>query len=193
MTNSKYTVFPKGSQVLAFTCLIGVGVSQIAAPASAGPVTLAKDTGPASARCDGVLSDRSAWLACIGHPVAAKPSTELFYAGYWLARSGSYKEALKFLLLADQKDPRVLTYIGFSLRKSGNIESAFGYYTDALALDPNYNVARAYLGEAHLTQNDVPRAKAELNQIATRCGTNCAEYIDLAGHIQKYENARRHG
>lgn len=157
----------------------------------AGPVTLAKDQGPVSARCND-RTDQAAWLACIGGPDQTASAAERFYAGYWLAKSGAYKKALTYLKTADQSDPRVVTYIGFALRKLGKVEQALPYYAKALALDPNYNVARAYLGEAHLTRGDLGEAKRELSEIARRCGQHCAEHIDLAKHIAVFQKHNRH-
>jgi tetratricopeptide (TPR) repeat protein len=115
---------------------------------------------------------------------------ELFYAGYWLAKSGRYAEALTFLNLSRTRDARVLTYIGFATRKQGDVGKALPLYTEALAKDPNFVVARAYLGEAYLTRNEPARAKAELAEIAARCGTTCPAYVDLAHHIAAYVSAK---
>lgn len=157
-----------------------------ASAASAETAALSKDTGPAGA-CDVHGKDTMAWRTCVGAGKAGMPSSELFYAGYWLAKSGKYEEALGYLALADRTDPRVLTYLGFATRKLGNVEDALPYYGKALALAPGYNVARAYLGEAYLTKGEPERAKAELAEIASRCGTSCAEYAFLADAMARYE------
>ena len=157
-----------------------------AVPLQAGPVTLAKDPGPASA-CDRHGKDSVAWRTCVGLAKAGTPSADLFYAGYWLARTGKYQEALGYLTLADPSDPRVVTYIGFATRKLGDVDAALPYYHRALELNPNYSVARAYLGEAFLQKHEPAKAKAELAEIETRCGKSCAEYLDLAQHITDFE------
>jgi tetratricopeptide (TPR) repeat protein len=122
-----------------------------------------------------------------------KPETdeELYYAGYWLARAGKYDAALGYLRQArNPDDPRFLTYIGFALRKQGKWDEAMGYYQRALALNADFVVARAYLGEAYLEQGDLARAKAELSEILARCGASCVEYGELAAEIERFE-ARR--
>lgn len=167
------------------------GAAHLPSSAVAGPVTLGKDQGPPSARCDHLKDSQTAWLNCVGGPGETASMSERFYAGYWLAKSGAYEAALRYLHAADQNDPRVLTYIGFSLRKLGDVHRALPYYTKALALDPNFNVARAYLGEAHLSQGDLTAAQSELSEIATRCGVNCAEHIDLARHIKNFKSRPR--
>lgn len=161
-------------------------IALLSAAAFAGPVTLSKDQGPASA-CDTHAKNSVAWSACISQAKAGTSTADLYYAGYWLARTGKYQEALGYLSLADQKDPRVVTYIGFATRKLGDVDAALPFYHRALELNPNYNVARAYMGEAFLQKNEPTKAKAELAEIATRCGTGCAEYLDLASHISDFE------
>jgi tetratricopeptide (TPR) repeat protein len=171
-----------------------VGALAIAVPAAsfaAEPAQISKDVGPTSAACDGHAKGSAAWAACVGKATAAMPDRELFYAGYWLAKNGQYREALGYLNLARRKDERVLTYIGFATRKLGDVEGALPIYAEALALNPNYSVARAYLGEAYLTKGEPAKAKAELAEIAARCGTTCAEYADLAGHIARFEMGAR--
>ncbi len=178
------------SRALIFTLGLGVGAA-VTTGAIAGPLTVAKDQGPTHARCDHSVDNQAALLGCIGKPSETASAAELFYAGYWLAKSGAYEKALSYLMAADKTDPRVVTYIGFSLRKLGNVSEALPYYAKALKLNPNYNVARAYLGEAHLSKGDVGAAKRELSEIANRCGVHCAEHVDLAGHIEAYNTAQR--
>lgn len=147
----------------------------------------AKDIGPKSASCDGEVKGTPAWQACVGAARDGLSDAEAFYAGYWLAREGRYAEALSYLRVPKTPDARTLTYIGFATRKLGDVDAALPYYARALSLDPDYAVARAYLGEAHLARADLARARAELAEIARRCGTACPEYDDLAGHVSRYE------
>ena len=100
------------------------------------------------------LSGQPAWRDCVGRAAGAASDAELFYAGYWLAKSGDYAAALEYLRRAQAPDARILTYIGFATRKLGDTDSALGYYARALAKNPDYNVARAYLGEAFLTKGE---------------------------------------
>jgi tetratricopeptide (TPR) repeat protein len=163
-----------------------------AAGTFASPGYAFKDQGP-EGRCDSFNKASIAWTACVGAAKADMPDDELFYAGYWLARTGHYEQALGYLTLARIKTERVLTYIGFATRKLGDVEGALPLYNEALRLNPDYAVARAYLGEAHLTKGDVAEARNQLREIERRCGTACAEYADLAGHIKAFEAARKNG
>jgi tetratricopeptide (TPR) repeat protein len=161
-----------------------------AEPAATAGIGIAKDVGPANSACDAYAKDTEGWRACVGEVRAEMPDKELFYAGYWLAKTGHFQEALAYLTRARNKDERVLTYIGFAKRKLGDVDGALPYYAQALAKNPDYSVARAYLGEAFLTRREPEKAKAELAEIEKRCGRSCAEYADLAQHIAHYEAAR---
>lgn len=118
---------------------------------------------------------------------------EIYFAAYWLARSGQYQAALDVLRLGDQSDPRILNYTGFATRKSGDVDGALPYYARALAIDPGYTLARAYLGEAYLQKGDPEKARAQLDEIERRCGRACAEYVDLALQIDAYAKASVRG
>ncbi|MFZ1103428.1 MAG: tetratricopeptide repeat protein [Hyphomicrobiaceae bacterium] len=107
--------------------------------------------------------------------------------GYWQAKSGEYGTALATLQSApDQGDPRVQTMIGFTLRKLGRVDEAFGYYFKALATRPEATTTRQYLGEAYLQIGDPVRAREQLAEIAKRCGTACEDYTALAEEIGKH-------
>ncbi|MEM8750771.1 MAG: tetratricopeptide repeat protein [Pseudomonadota bacterium] len=111
----------------------------------------------------------------------------LFEAGRNLAYLGRYDEALNVLHLADNKsDPRILNFLGYSTRKLGRIEEGLGYYQAAVKADPDYTLVREYMGEAFLQLGQVDKAREQLNEIANRCGTNCAEYAMLETEINKY-------
>jgi Flp pilus assembly protein TadD len=110
---------------------------------------------------------------------------EIYYSGYWLARTGQYADAIDMLSKATTKDERILTYIGFATRKLGNHDAAMQLYSQALTLNPNYTVARAYMGEAFITKGDIAKAREQLSEIAVRCGTTCAEYGELKAELVK--------
>jgi tetratricopeptide (TPR) repeat protein len=158
--------------------------------AATGAALAEKDQGPTASRCEAFAKASAAWESCVAS-AAAQSDAELFYAGYWLAKTGRYDEALEYLTRIAAPDERVLTYIGFATRKKGDTERAMGFYAGALARNPDFAVARAYLGEAHLARGDEAAAAGELAEIGRRCGTACAEYADLAGHIAAWRAARR--
>ena len=57
------------------------------------------------------------------------------------------------------------------------VDKGLNYYHKALALDPNYLLAREYLGESYF--GDLASARAKLTEIANRCGDRCDEYDKL--------------
>ncbi len=123
---------------------------------------------------------------------AKQGSTEdekLFETGRALAYAGRYGEAIEMLGLISQKnDPRVLNMLGFAHRKSGRIEVGLGYYEEALTLNPDFVLAREYMGEAYLTLGQTDKARAQLSEIEKRCGKGCAEYAALEKQIAQAVN-----
>jgi predicted Zn-dependent protease len=113
---------------------------------------------------------------------------QAYSLGYWQAKTGHYDAALATLRSAAmQDDPRVQTMIGFTLRKLGRVDEAFGYYFKALATRPDATTTRQYLGEAYLQIGDPARAREQLAEIAKRCGTTCEDYVALSEEIAKHE------
>jgi len=110
-----------------------------------------------------------------------------YAAAVGLAQSAKYDDAIKALnALNKPDDPRVLNWIGFSLRKSGKVDAALPYYDKALSKAPDFTPAHEYLGEAYLQMKDVAKAKDQLTQIEKLCGNQtCEEYKDLSDAIAK--------
>ena len=103
-----------------------------------------------------------------------------------LATIGRYDEAIVLLYpVSDRQDKRVLNYLGYSWRKSGHVDLGLKYYSQALAIDPDYVLAREYMGEALIQKGDIAGAKAQLQEIATRCGETCDPYTALKAELQK--------
>jgi predicted Zn-dependent protease len=117
---------------------------------------------------------------------------QVYSLGYWQAKNGHYEAALATLRSArGQGDPRIQTMVGFTLRKLGRVDEAFGYYFKALATRPDATTTRQYLGEAYLQIGDPDRAREQLAEIDRRCGRACEDYAALAEEIAKYEHGRR--
>ena len=109
---------------------------------------------------------------------------DLYQQGRALAKQGQYDWAIDVLaLVQNQQDPRVLNYTGYSHRKAGRLEIGITYYNKALAIDPNFVLAREYLGEGYVAAGRKDLAQLQLNEIGNRCGTTCEEYKDLAAAI----------
>jgi len=117
---------------------------------------------------------------------------QIYSLGYWQAKNGEHRAALATLRTArNQDDPRVQTMIGFTLRKLGRVDEAFGYYFKALASRPGATTTRQYLGEAYLQIGEPGKAREQLAEIAKRCGVACDDYTALAEEIARYERTPR--
>ena len=161
-------------------------LATLAGFALAAPANAQKGEPSGGNKCDKFKKGTDAWKKCTGTSlIDGTDDQQLYYAGYWLARTGQYAEALTYLNKAQVQDERILTYIGFATRKLGDHDTAMSFYYRALAMNPNYTVARAYLGEAHLEKGDAAKAREQLAEIALRCGTTCVEYKELDAEIAK--------
>jgi tetratricopeptide (TPR) repeat protein len=121
---------------------------------------------------------------CVKVESGILPDDELYEQGRVLAKAGQYEWALQVLAaIQNQNDPRVLNYTGYSNRKAGRIEIGITYYRKALAIDPNFVLAREYLGEGYVAAGKIDLAQVELNEIKTRVGVDSEEYKDLSKAI----------
>jgi len=91
--------------------------------------------------------------------------------------------ALEPIIIANPRDVEALSLMGFSQRKNGNHRAALGYYTQALALDPEHLGANEYLGELYVETGKLALAQERLDIIAAACGSECDEYKQLAAMI----------
>lgn len=88
-----------------------------------------------------------------------------------LAYAGAYGRALDVInSAASPQDPRFLNYRGFLHRKQGNWDMAKASYEAALAVDPDYHLARSYMGQGYLAQGDQVAAQQQLSEIIARGG-----------------------
>lgn len=165
-----------------------VGVSAIV------PQSVRADFGSPKPKIDCTKKENKNKPACKPSHGEDVSNDEIYQAAYWLAQQGRFAEARDLARKAkDQNDPRILNTIGFTTRKLGDVDGALPYYTKALSLNPNYTVARAYLGEAYLMKGDLVGAKLQLGEIAKRCGTACSEHASLKGHIADFEKSASRG
>jgi len=96
---------------------------------------------------------------------------------------------LKSALRKDPKNADVHNLMGYSYRKSGQLDDAFDSYRTALKLDPNHKGAHEYIGEAYLQANQPDKAREHLAALKTLCGEGCEEYQDLAKAVAAYRTA----
>ena len=90
-----------------------------------------------------------------------------------------YNKAYEKLLeanKADSRNPDILNYLGFTLRKAGKYEQAEKYYLQGLEIKPDHNGINEYLGELYVQTKRMDLAKERL---AVLKDCNCEEYKEL--------------
>ena len=122
---------------------------------------------------------------CVAIKKGSLSDEDLARAGRALALNGHYRDAIKVLAMASNaNDPAVLTYLGYSQRKLGNIDLGISLYKKALDIDPDNVDTREYLGEGYVSKGELDLAWLELVEIEKRCGTTCVEYRALEKALQ---------
>lgn len=99
---------------------------------------------------------------------------------------GRYRDAIGVLRHVVDAEPRnadALSLLGFSLRKTGDMRKAQGFYLKALKLRPNHRGANEYLGELYVEIGEIDKARERLDALEAICGTSCREYQLLKGVI----------
>lgn len=142
------------------------------------PVTaLAVDPNEAPAPTPTTIScqDGQVWDADKGACVAPEKSglsdDALYEAAREFAFAGRYQHAIRALeAMQDQRSDRVLTYLGFTLRKSGEGPEGMAYYMAALEENPDNLLARAYMGQAYVDLGRLDKARDQLREIIARGG-----------------------
>ena len=82
----------------------------------------------------------------------------------------------------DKKNPDILNYLGFTLRKAGNFEEAEKFYLEGLEIKPNHEGINEYLGELYIKTNRIELAKERLEVLK---GCKCEEFEELKELIDK--------
>lgn len=126
-------------------------------------------------------------------PAAPSASLDLLFvdpatgdASYGLAlglvNEGRYADALKALAQAQKAfgpHPDVLTYIGYTHRRMGEMAVAEDYYRQALAIAPDHRGALEYYGELKVETGDVAGAKMLLARLERACTFGCEQAEEL--------------
>ena len=82
----------------------------------------------------------------------------------------------------DKKNADILNYLGYSLRKTGNLEKAEAFYLKGLKLDADHLGINEYLGELYVQTGRMELAKERLEVLN---GCKCEEYEELKELIEK--------
>jgi Flp pilus assembly protein TadD len=103
-------------------------------------------------------------------------------------RSQRWADAVRTLRLVLEAEPNnadANNLMGYSLRKSGKMQRAEGFYLKALKLSPRHRGANEYLGELYVETGHLDRARERLDALEAICGKGCDEYRDLKSAIDK--------
>ena len=115
-----------------------------------------------------------------------KTAKNLINRGKKLESKGKNKKALKLynsaytkLLEANKiesRNPDILNYLGFTLRKIGKYEQAEKFYLQGLEIKPDHKGINEYLGELYVKTKRIDLAKERL---AVLKSCDCEEYEEL--------------
>ena len=95
----------------------------------------------------------------------------------YLKALGKFQAAYK----KDKKNADILNYLGYTLRKTGNLKEAEDFYLEGLELDAGHLGINEYLGELYVQTNRIELAKKRLEVLN---GCKCEEYDELKELIE---------
>lgn len=131
-----------------------------------------------------------------GQPAAAmstltpSASSSDYVDGEKAVKEGRYKDAVELLNKVVQRDPEnanAHNYLGFSLRKLGDLNKAEAHYRVALQIEPEHKAALEYYGELFLQMKDLPRAEEQLTRLKGICPSGCVERAELEKAVVGYK------
>jgi tetratricopeptide (TPR) repeat protein len=117
-------------------------------------------------------------------------------------KSGPYKEAIDAIqaeryaqaipilekwVAGRNNDADAFNWLGYSYRKTGQLEPAFKAYKRALGLDPQHRGAHEYIGEAYLMASQLDKAEYHAKILAQLCPASCDELKDLREAIAAFK------
>jgi tetratricopeptide (TPR) repeat protein len=122
---------------------------------------------------------------CIKAEDSSLNDDQRFGAVRELAYAGRYDDALAMLdSMTEGDSARVMTYRGFALRKSGQVEEGIAAYEQAIAMDPANILARSYYGQLLVEMNETDLARVQLASIRSRDGAGTWAERALANAIE---------
>lgn len=122
---------------------------------------------------------------CVDEEKSSMNDADLLDNGRALAYAERFDEAIIVLNKIKKPDAAVLNYLGYATRNNGDVDQGLRYYRAALEIDPDYTLARSYMGQALLSAGDRRGAMIQLDEIERRVGTDAREYRLLAQALLK--------
>src|SRR5262245_38964579 len=123
-----------------------------------------------------------------------RPKDPDLESGRKAIESQDWKSAIDSFSRVAAREPNnadVQNLLGYSWRKSGNLDQAFKYYNEALRLDPGHKGAHEYIGEAYLMVNNLPKAEEHLARLDKLCFFPCSEFRELKSAVEKYKSTAK--
>lgn len=160
----------------------------LALPLVAGSIASAAGNGngssvPKKPKCEtGLVYDKKTKTCVIAKESNLSVDT-LYDTVQELAYAGRYSDAQTVLAAMPQDDDRTLTYMGFTNRKMGNIDTAMAFYTRAIETNPSNVLARSYMGQGLVEMGQITAAIAELHAIRAHGGSGTWAEASLAKAI----------
>lgn len=137
------------------------------------------------------LGMNSAALAAGSSSYSTAPSKPAGYdAVLKLIKSKKFAEAIPALHKIEARaktDADVQNLLGFSYRKTNQLDKAGRHYERALALDPKHKGALEYQGELFLMLKDRASAEANLEKLKRICKFGCKALDDLEEALANYK------
>ena len=122
--------------------------------------------------------------ACIDIESQLLDNDQRYGAVRELAYAGRPAEAMAVLAtMTEGQTARVMTYRGFLLRKTGEVEAGIAAYEEALRIDPANILARSYYGQLLVEMNEMQLASLQLDAIRLHGGTGSWAERALANAI----------
>jgi tetratricopeptide (TPR) repeat protein len=111
-----------------------------------------------------------------------------FEAGKGKDARKKFEKALKIFDQVTRLDPNHYeswNMVGYTSRKTGDLKRAFAAYERSLAINPEYEEAHEYLGEAYILSGDLPKAKEQLAWLKAKESHEAAELEAAIEAVEK--------
>ncbi len=126
---------------------------------------------PAKPKCEsGFVYDEKS-KKCVTSTGHTLDTEALYQEVRALSYDGRYQDARELLAQMPPHDDRTLTYMGFTSRKMGDLDTAIAYYRRALAVNSGNILALSYRGQGLVEAGNMTAALADLREIRAQGGS----------------------
>ena len=122
------------------------------------------------------------------------PRSEAYTKALKAVEKEDYRAAVELLtteVAENEGNADAFNMLGYSHRKTGNLDLALKFYLKALEINPEHRGAHEYIGETYLERHDLEKAKAHLAKLDDLCWLPCEQFTDLKEAIKRYETRKR--